>query len=66
MGYCSATGPHDKALDLFLNYVPKREQEIVLRQWFEYWKEQDWDCEPDSEYCELLVRLGIMEDPWAE
>ena len=66
MGYCSATIPFDLALDLFFEYVPEEKRKALLERWFAYWKQEDWDCEPDSEYCELLVRLGIIEDPWGE
>ncbi len=64
MGYCSATGPHDEALHLFLKYVPQREKPVVMRQWFEYWKDQDWDCESDSDFADQLIEYGIMEDPY--
>ncbi len=64
MGYCSATIPFDLALNLMFKYVPEQDRKVVLQEWFYYWKQEDWDCEPDSEYCELLVKYGIIEDPW--
>lgn len=64
MGWCSGTDVFDKALDLFLEFVPEEERPGRIKQWLEHLEKDDWDCIDESDYFVEYIKPILKErDP---
>lgn len=54
MGWCSGTVIFDKAMELFLEYVPENKKEKIIYEWYREIRDGDWDCVNESDYWEIL------------
>lgn len=66
MGWCSGTDIFDSALDAVLDYVPEDKVEAVVEAIARPLWENDWDCETDSKYWDLLKPVYKRRRGWED
>lgn len=63
MGWSGGTQLFDDALDIFLGYIPKFMQDRLIEQWYEKFKDSDWDTEDESAYWDRLEPIMRKKYP---